>query len=159
MGAQDLTGRSAATIHCSAIKGRTRNAHFLWQPRCSCFLTPCALSNVHWSPCCFQRCDRSLVFILFLTFFLPSVPSCWSIYTSYFRSLFLSRFFFVGFFFGPTLFSPFYLFNGFVSFHRTLHFTVSIPLYCFCYVYSHHFLLDIKIIGFSPPLLSFFQTS
>lgn len=109
MGAQDLTGRSAATIHCSAIKGRTRNAHFLWQPRCSCFLTPCALSNVHWSPCCFQRCDRSLVFILFLTFFLPSVPSCWSIYTSYFRSLFLSRFFFVGLFFWSDSFLTFLL--------------------------------------------------
>lgn len=51
----------------------------------------------------------ALVFILFLTFFLPSVPSCWSIYTSYFRSLFLSRFFFVGLFFWSDSFLTFLL--------------------------------------------------
>lgn len=52
-------------------------------PRHSCFLTLYALSNVHWSLWCFQRHDHLRVFSLFLTFFLPSLPSCWSIYLSY----------------------------------------------------------------------------
>lgn len=95
MGAQDLTGRSTATIHCTATKGRTRNAHFLWQPRCSCFLTLYALSNVHWSLSCFQRHDHSLVFFCvflhqFLTFFLPIYPFM----LMYLISLFVFFFFF-----------------------------------------------------------------
>ncbi len=147
MEAQDLTGRSTTTIHCTATKGRTRNAHFLWQPRCSCFLTLYALSNVHWSCCCFQRRDHLLVFSLFLTFSLPSIHSRWSIYLSYFRSLC----FYPGLLLPLTVFlclSPFYFFKRFVSFSCVLPFTISLPLYWPCYIYSHHFLLDIKIIGF-----------
>ena len=107
MGAQDLTGRSTATIHCTATKGRTRHAHFLWQPRCSCFLTLYALSNVQSSLCCFQRHDHALVFSLFLTFFLPSVPPRWSIFLSYFRSLC----FYPGWLLLPTIFYTSHLFT------------------------------------------------
>lgn len=45
-GGQDLTGRSAATIRCTATEGKTWNAHFWW---CSYFLTLRALSRVHGS--------------------------------------------------------------------------------------------------------------
>lgn len=38
-------------------------------------------------PVAFKKCEHSLVFILFLTLFLPSNPKCWSINLSYFRSL------------------------------------------------------------------------
>lgn len=130
-------------------KGRTRNAHFFWQPRRSCFLTLDALSNVHRSLRCFQRSDHSLVFLLFSLAFSPP-PSHADLFTCHPSDLFV--------FIQPCvrswlvfMFLTFFPFSG-----DSCLSAASLPLYCFCYVYSHHFLLDIKIIGFFSPL---FQTS
>lgn len=131
--------------------GRTWNAHFLWQPRYSCFLTLAALSNVHWPLSCFQRCDHLLVFFLFLTCFLLSSCPRWSLYLSDLRLLcFYSglRLFLNGF-----MLLTFVLFKRrFMSFDCGFLVTTVLPSYCSCYVYSHHFMLDIKIIGFFSPL-------
>lgn len=85
-----------------------------------------------------------------LSFLPAAISSCWSTYMSYPRSF--------GFF---TNFSfTFLLFQGISCLSvAPFVFTASLPLHCSCYVYSHHFLLDIKIIGFFSPLLSSFQNS
>lgn len=150
MGAQDLMGRSTSTIHRTAAKGRTRNAHFLWQPRCSCFLTLNALSSVHWSLVAFKDVIPPLFLSCPLLFLSPLschvyLPTCHP----------LDLFAFIQATLAPNCFfyfSPFYFFKRFVSIHCVLPVTDSLPLRCSCYVYSHHFLLDIKIIGFFSPL-------
>lgn len=75
----------------------------------------------------------ALICNLFLPFFPPSIPTCWSIYPLQCRSLC----FYPGWLLTPTASPPFNFFSGFASFHRTLHFTVPpLQLFLLCMLSS-----------------------